>query len=385
MQTEEINLDAELRKAPPEPRSKSKLLPPAPKPAESSPFELSDADITLPETPGTGKPPSSKKLTGSQPPATRKEQVALPAEDDEEVQLGELSKGGVSAHDSGINLQKVSDSGISLEKPDEDSESVEFELKPDESADPSTSKGKKKKKAAPKPTPADSVQELTTGDEVVEDDSSSSEFELTLDDSGLAPIEDEGATVQKSAAGEKDIFETDFEMPALEDESGFEPVPIEEGDTDLESSDFDLALGDEDIATEEESGSQVVALEDEQEADEGAATVARPPKKGSGGAEVEEEEGIEDLLADEDIVAEEGAEGEEEAELAPATVMVAARPTQWGPLPAIMLIPTVILLFFLGIMSFEVLHTSWGYHQPTKVVSPVVRTVSGWFTDVSNE
>jgi excisionase family DNA binding protein len=375
MQTEEIDLDAELRKAQQEPRSKSKLIPPAaPKSPQQSPFELSDADITLPE--GEGAPPSG----------TRKKETAtvLPADESEEVELGELSPGGVSAHDSGINLQKVSDSGISLEKPDADAESVEFELQPDESGAPSTSKSKKgkgKDKAKPpaqKPKAAAAgVEEVTEGEK--ED---SSEFELTLDDSGLAPLEEEKAA--QPGEGEKDIFETDFEMPALEDESGFEPVPIEEGDTDLESSDFDLALGDEDIAAEEESGSQVVALEDE-EADEGAATVARPPKKKAAeGEAVEEEEGIEDLLADEDIVAEEEAEAEEEEARAPVTVAV-GRPQEWGAMPMLVMIPCVILMFFLGIMSFEVLHTMWGYHQPAKPVSPVVNTVTGWFLDVPKE
>ena len=63
---------------------------------------------------------------------------------------------------------------------------------------------------------------------------------------------------------------------------------LDESDTDLESSDFDRALGEEDMAGEEESGSQVVALDDEGEVDEGAATVAKPRKKGAAVAEDEE-------------------------------------------------------------------------------------------------
>src|SRR5205807_8721824 len=96
----------------------------------------------------------------------------------------------------------------------------------------------------------------------------------------LAPVEEEVA-----AEGEKDIFETDFEVPALDEESGSQAVALGERDTDLESSDFDLALGDEDIAADEESGSQVVALEDGEETDDAAATVSR---RGRGGEEVEE-------------------------------------------------------------------------------------------------
>jgi hypothetical protein len=38
-------------------------------------------------------------------------------------------------------------------------------------------------------------------------------------------------------------------------------------------------------------------------------------------------------------------------------------------------------MFLLGLMSFELLHGMWGYHQPTKVASPVVHMVSGLFYD----
>src|SRR5205807_3226930 len=135
----------------------------------------------------------------------------------------------------------------------------------------------------------------------------------------LAPVEEEVA-----AEGEKDIFETDFEVPALDEESGSQAVALGERDTDLESSDFDLALGDEDIAADEESGSQVVALEDEGEVDDAAATVSRAAALEEG------EEQVDDLLGGdegEDEVVEEGAAPSR----APA---VAAAPAAWGPLPA---------------------------------------------------
>src|SRR5260370_622542 len=109
---------------------------------------------------------------------------------------------------------------------------------------------------------------------------SDKEFTLTLDESrDLLPVE-EGAAA-KSGEGEADIFETDFEVPALDEDSGSQAVALDDSDTDVESSDFDLALGEEDIASEEESGRQVVALEEE-EADAGAFTVpaagSRPPR-----------------------------------------------------------------------------------------------------------
>jgi hypothetical protein len=78
---------------------------------------------------------------------------------------------------------------------------------------------------------------------------------------------------------ELDAFETDFEVPALDDESGLQAEALEEPDTDLESSDFDLALDDEAASSGEEEGSQVVALEDDSDGDEGAETIARPRRR----------------------------------------------------------------------------------------------------------
>src|SRR5207245_584086 len=169
----------------------------------------------------------------------------LQLEQGEDVTLGELAPKEVlkgSSGASGIGMHSPADSGVDLEKAGEAPEESEFELSMEPSA-----KGK-----GPK-TPAAGEPE------------GSSEFELTLDEGGgLAPLED---------SGEKDIFETDFDMPALEDKSGSEAVALEEPDTNLESSDFDLTTG-EGGKGGGESGSQVVAL-DEEEADEAAATVAK--------------------------------------------------------------------------------------------------------------
>ena len=173
---------------------------------------------------------------------------APPAEPDDEVSL---VRTGVGGGDSGISLRDPADSGVSLVKGDDDG----FELSLDDS--PSESGA-----GAP---PADD----------------SSEFELTLDDPGdNSPLDE---------SGDRDVFDTDFDVPPLEEESGSEAVALDD-DADLESSDFDLALGDEDTVAEDESGSQVVALEDE-EADEGAATVQRELRgRGEVRAAAEEDE-----------------------------------------------------------------------------------------------
>jgi hypothetical protein len=303
---------------------------------------------------------------------------------DDEVGLGELTgaKGG-----SGINLQDPADSGISLEGSDE----MEFELSLDAGCTPKPAPAKSAPDSSSEfelslsdddASPADSggsssefeLSLDSEGSDLAVDEGSSdlamespasdsdSEFELTLDESGGLSVEEEGA-----ASGEdQDIFETDFEVPALDEESGSEAVALDEADTDLESSEFDLSLDGE-----EESGSQVVPLEDEEEYDEGAATVQRRAV----GAVAEDEEGVEDIgeALDEDLDQE--PELEEEAEPA-AAAAAPAPPAEWGVMPALVLLPCTIVLFVVGLMSFELIQGQWGYHKNTKVSNMVIRPIA---------
>jgi hypothetical protein len=360
--TEEIDLDAELRAGESSLQMKSK----AGKSGISSksgikgksgptdgtaPFELSDPKLSK----GPSKS-DKKKAKDSSSDFELTPGGGSPLElAEDEVQLGELTgkPGG-----SGINLQDPADSGISLEQGGSD-EALEFELKDDGSSgprkrsldddsdsefelslDPSESPSKKKKtKAKPKA-----------------DVDSDSEFELTLDDSGdLLPIEGE---VAAKGEEEADIFETDFEVPALDEDSGSQAVALDESDSDVESSDFDLALGEEDVASEEESGSQVVAIEEE-EAEPGASTVARSGRSRKG-LLAEDEEG---LLAEDELESE--AESREYAAV--------AAPTAWGPLPVIIMVPCVIVMFLVTLISLEQIQSMWGYHNNQKVSSTLSR------------
>jgi hypothetical protein len=111
---------------------------------------------------------------------------------------------------------------------------------------------------------------------------------------------------------------------------------------------------------EGESGSQVVAL-DEEEADEGAATVAKRRAK----VAEEEEAGEEmDELLGEEAPAE---------ELVPAA---AAAPAEWGMVPAILLIPCVLAMFLLTLMGFELLHSMWGYNQAYKPSGTILKALT---------
>ncbi len=397
--TEEIDLDADVRKVEKTTKSKhtrAKVKPgsgPIPLPTES-PFEISSDDDSAKSGKGTESsgdfeltPAGEDSLEVS---SSELKALGAAQNEDEEVSLGELSGPGVSR--SGIGVGQPKDSGISLE--DSESASDAFELSLDDS-DPHT----------PAPQAADdsdSEFELSldaeSSDEqpvAAADDSDSSEFELTLDadasDVSAAPAvasddsdsefeltldESGGLVAAEEPAAEADpdnIFETEFDVPALDEESGSEAVVLEDGDTDLESSDFDLALDEADADAEgEESASQVVALEEEEEADAGARTVQRrvaaDDEEAEDGGDFavigDEEEGDELAEADADVEADE--EAAPKRQLAPVAGGVAP-PRPWGALPAIVMIPCTIVMFLAGLMGLELLRGMWGYQQPSRV------------------
>ncbi|HMF15408.1 MAG TPA: hypothetical protein VKE94_24000 [Gemmataceae bacterium] len=378
--TDEIDLDEELRKAAERKAKKTQGPAAAGKLPAGAAYELSEADVNLDSskekdssddfvlTPGAASSSSEIELSSSE---LRK---LAPEE--------EVSLGGAPS-DSGINLHDPADSGVSLEKKGDSSDEGEFELSLDSGSKPSIKKDKKPKKeesssefelsleGQPKKEPdSDSEFELSLDVEGSPTDSSSdSEFELTLDDSGgLAPIDEE----QK-----KDIFATDFEVPALEDESGQQAAQAE-ADTDLESSDFDIALDEGDAEKEDaESGSQVVALDDEAEADSGAATVARP-RRAAGAAALDDEAEVDELLGGEP-------EPEESDEMVGAGAAVAAEPEPWGPVPAIGLGLTLLVLLLVTFISYEQIQSMWGYRTGSGVSNGITRAIGGLVTDLPKE
>jgi hypothetical protein len=408
--TEEIDLDAEEAKAAtkapaPKPKPLTKHAPQLP---TSSPFELSEPDIDIsgpaskgPKTPPKGnkkdekdsssdfelipfgQPPKSGELLGS---------GEIPLLGSDEDALGDLP--APNAGNSGINLQDPADSGISLESGGSDE--IEFELSLDSASTPkpTSASGKKSKSKVEKPD-ADSSSEFELSLDEAPSDASDSEFELSLDESsedvGLKKVDDASSSEFEltlddegslaGGEGEGDIFEeTDFNVPALEDdESGSQAVAIDESDTDLESSDFDISL-DEGGEAGEESDSQVVAL-DEEEADDAAATVARPRKakaksKLQTGAISDDEAELEVEEAEGSGRRTKTAPAEDEEDEEELVSAGAAPPAEWGPLPAIVLFPTVLVMFVVGIMGFEIIQGMWGYHRATKVGKPIIDTIA---------
>ncbi len=321
-------------------------------------------------------------------------ELSLASDASDEIALGDLpveTPKGKSAAKSGINIGKPADSGKSLEKRKGDSdkskksgkvpavkpktdsdEEVDFELSLDQAGA--------------------SSKKLSSGKKIVPD--SDSEFELTLDEADLA-ANLEGETTSFTAAEEEpkgDIFETDFEIPALDEDSASEAVALDESDTDLDSSsDFDLAIDEPaDVSVEDESASQVVVLDDETE----TPRARKKPAKGKKKKVVEEEEPAEEDLvvetaADEDAVsfdemeldesvsaskALEGVKDEEEDE--EKQVVEVAGTAPWGVFPALFMLPTIFIVFLAGIMGYELMQSMWGYHQSTKPSALIVNQVA---------
>jgi hypothetical protein len=298
-------------------------------------------------------------------------ELQLSNDTSDEVPLGGAPKGGKRGGESGINLHKPSDGGINLEgrsssakhkpKKPADDDSDDFELSVDPSPGP-----KSVKLSGPK-----SNKIPVTSD-------SDSEFELTLDDSsGGSSLEH--AALRDDSGEKNDIFETDFEIPPMQDDSGSEAVAVE--DTDLDrSGEVELALDDSDVLAEEETGSQVVLIEDD---DTTPAPQSKGGWKGKSGVKksaVEDLAGVELEEDDEDLGAAVArrkrlADAEEDEEEL-ATPSGVAAPAKWGVLPALFLFPALVLTLVGGLMGYELLRTMWGYQQPRKPAAPLVQAIA---------
>lgn len=396
---------------------------------DSSEFELaipgskkddgsSDFDLSVPGTPPEGSsdfdllPAADESivLEGSD------SDFSLQSTDDnEQVLQGE--GGELTSSTSGISLENPADGGISLEgKPADESDDFDLSLEAEATPRPQASRpvedsdSEFELTSAKTPRPQKKAASDEGSDEIdlsldVEDDGtapaqdgdsefelnlegvddggsaggaeSDSEFELTLDDSGNIAVEEEAAPQVKSkkkvaAEEEEDIFETDFEVPPLEES---DDATVE--DSELESSDFDIALDDSDLANEEESGSQVVALDEE--ADE--VTVTDEEEE----AVVDDVEGDEESsdFSDLDQDVDGGEEGEVEVEddeaVAGETRTVVKEklipPAPWGVLPVVFMLPCVVIMFLVGILGYEAVQSSAGGKPPGVLTT----TIAGWF------
>jgi excisionase family DNA binding protein len=438
--TDEIDVDAESLKAAQETAARKKAAKPRPREGAGSsaqlptvsPFELSDHDVNLESG---DKPPASSQSSNVEPVAGKKDlsdsssdfdlalgkdptssplelgsdelaPIRLDDSDEQDVGLGELTSRGAS----GINLEGPVDSGISLEEGGSEEmmeevhvagqtprptsgkvdSSSDFELSVDDSdlSSPTEASSPHEEEEAA----SDSEFELTLDDAAAADEEgTSSEFELSLDlessevvegakqegDSEFELTLDEGGPsgsdeIPTSEGEDKDIFETDFEVPALDDEeSGSEAVALdEESDTDLEgeSSEFDLPV-DEEEETEAESGSEVVALDEDVDELESA-----PPRK-KGRRTVVQPEDEEEPADFEELDESEAAAVEEEEAVA------AAPPRSWGFVAPMSMVFCSFIMFFVCLMTYEMIAALWGYHRGMPATSFIVAPLARTFDD----
>ena len=302
----EINLDAEVTSKPPSSTRKF-----------AAPLDIaSEADVNL-RPPAKGDTGSSSEFELSLAPDSSDE-FELQADRRRQRRSRhrrDAGGKGLSSGDSGINLQSPADSGISLEK----SSDFELDLAPESRAPESKPRsGQVRAEVGAEERPQEAGRPPTTAD---------SEFELTLDDRRRPRAVDATAAVPRTPR-QKDIFETDFELPALDDESGSEAVAAGGSTPTWKAPTSTWRSARTTPPSEDESDSEVVAIEEG-----GAAVVAARPA---------DETRVDDLEAAEDD------EDEELARLRPRP----SRPN--GALPApLMLLLCVLIMFLSGLMALR--------------------------------
>ena len=138
-------------------------------------------------------------------------------------------------------------------------------------------------------------------------------------------------------------------LPALDSGSSGEET------VDGSSSDFELALDDSDIAPEDESGSQVVALDEEEfEAGEGDLEAVE-----EGDIEAEEEAEVREKVVEREVVRERW-----------------IKPAPWGALPVAFMVPCVAIMVVVGIMGWELIQTSSGF-KSSGVMTRAIADMAG--------
>jgi len=293
--------------------------------------------------------------------------------DSEEVSLGDLpvSRSGNRGGESGINLGSPADSGISLEKkgpksnvkkggktgpipsPSSADEDINFELSLDLNASSTGRHG----------GPPSSRN--LSGDE-------SSEFDLDLPD--LAPdsmMDDDPASSLELDQASGDIFETDFDIPVVDD-SASESLALEEADTDLEGS-SDLAL-DDDGEPLDESASEVVVVDEEIA---NASKSKRRRRIDDDDDDIDYDDLDSSDSASKALAGVKHEEGDDEDEDEPVAGVY--RPAKYGIFTITMLAITTPVIFLTGLMGYELLHSMWGYQTGNRPSAMVIKLVAGTF------
>jgi hypothetical protein len=178
------------------------------------------------------------------------------------------------------------------------------------------------------------------GTQVVDDSSSDSEFELNLD-------EEVGVVSDVEAASDGGL-DSSFELEPSDSDSGSQVVEVDDGN-DADPLGATAEFNELEVV-EDGSSSQVVAIDDVEEVEEVVEEVSEVTE------EVEEE-------------VEEG------------RTLVYAGDAPWGALPTIFLIPGVLILFVVGLMSLELMRGMYGFNKGTGFTSIIIKPIAEMFTD----
>jgi len=307
--------------------------PPAAKgkpPKDESDFDLGPLDSSVRTARSGGIGLGDTPLPGELSPGHR---------DEPEIFLGSPTDSDVTASlasASGINLGSPADSGISLESPpDIGGISSNIGLAP---LDEDTSKPQAKKP----PTVAKPAKPVT----------------------GVRP-EPKGPGASDSG---KDIFETDFEVPVIEDTD--ETMQLEAG-----SSDFELSSH-----PDADSASQVFALDEDASAVDSATKTAL----GSGIVTVDEDEDVAASSSGFGSSASGIMEDLEEPATSSAAIpvsggLVTTRPeAEWSGLWVGLLAFGTILNMLIAFVMFDLVHNMWTWHGDYPIAGSLIQTFASW-------
>lgn len=354
----------------------SGLIPPPPPSSRRIPKGGSSTKTPAPGSPSKAQPPKSGKI----PAAT--EQFDIEAQlADVENDIGKapptsktpsskkLPKGGTSEFELTPSSNIPGDSVFELESTPS-MPSLELELTSDMEIDTTANLGSDSGDVLDMSAGAIAPEEGGTmrrkkervNPEVLADESSGT-FELSMDSSEFTPAaksppssKAESSEFDLSLEPESDTSSSDFEL-TLEDEnlsgdSGPKTARVGSGAVEGETSDFELAL-DDDSSSEviDDTDSEVIVIDDEEGIGEAVTT--------GDAAGLLDDEG--------EVVVEEAVE--EESEVVPAGAMVAA-PAEWGWW-SMALLPTVLLMPFIGFLLFEMMRSIYSYSQPSMVTGPI--------------
>lgn len=181
------------------------------------------------------------------------------------------------------------------------------------------------------------------GTQVVDDSSSDSEFELNLDEEA-----GNNSDVEASSEGGLD---SSFELEPSDSDSGSQVVEVEDGN-DADPMGATAEFNELEVV-EDGSSSQVVAIDDVEE--------------------------VEEIVEEVSEVSEVSEEVEEEVEVQRTLAYASEAP--WGPLPTIFLIPGVLILFVVSLMSLELMRGMYGFNKGTGFTSIIIKPIAEMFTD----